>query len=138
MTITRNFSGFEAFELLYKNLFNQDSCYSPVTATKIGHPVDIWEDNNGLHLEVAGTGLTKNDIEIKIEGDSIKISHTKTNTEGEVNWIYSGISKKSFNIALKIPTKFDTAQAKASMENGLLHIFMPFSKSSAPRTLDIE
>ena len=37
------------------------------------HPLDIFYDDEGLHFEVACTGLTKKDIQLEIDGDLLKI-----------------------------------------------------------------
>lgn len=141
MTLSRFYSNFEAYDLLFKNLFNQDSLFAPVTTTKITHPVDIWENTEtGLHIEVAGTGLTKSDIKIEIEGDVLKISYLKPQDEEEPNTqkIYNGISRRSFQLAYKIASKFNIGNADATMENGLLHIVIPFAEEAKPKTLEIK
>jgi HSP20 family molecular chaperone IbpA len=74
LTTSRNF---DTFDVLFKNFFNSESFFSPVIDTRIGHPVDIFEDEDGLHFEVAGAGLTKEDFNISIEGDVNKISYKK-------------------------------------------------------------
>ena len=130
----------EDFDLLFKNFFNSESFFTPVVDTKIGHPVDIYENKTGLHLEVAGTGLTKSDINISLEGDILRISYEKKDdTETtEERYIYKGISRKSFNLGYRISPKFNLSEAEAEMENGLLHINIPIAEESKPKTLTIK
>jgi HSP20 family protein len=130
----------EDFDLLFKNFFNSESFFTPVVDTKIGHPVDIYENKTGLHLEVAGTGLTKSDINISLEGDILRISYEKKDdTETtEERYIYKGISRKSFNLGYRISPKFNLSEAEAEMENGLLHISIPIAEESKPKTLTIK
>lgn len=144
MTLSRLNSDWEAFDLLVKNMFNHDSFFAPVTSLKISHPVDVYEDvvNGMLCIDVAGTGLTKEDIELKITGDVLDISYKKEQEElklkSEVKDIYRGISRKSFQLAFKIPSKFNLGKAEASMENGLLHIYIPcVEEVSQTKTLTI-
>ena len=140
MTLLRSNSDFEAFDLLFKNMFNHDSFFAPVINSKINHPVDIWEDPEGLYINVAGTGLTKEDINIQIEGDILKISYEKQKVDEnpEVKKIYNGISHKSFQLAYKIASKFDLSNADASMENGLLKVSIPLAEEAKPKTLAIK
>ena len=65
------------FDLLFKDFFRSDLNFQPATEAKHSHPVDIYETEEGLHFEVACTGLTKKDIELNIEGDILKISYSK-------------------------------------------------------------
>ena len=127
------------FDILVKNFFTSDSYFAPAMDVKIGHPVDIYETKDGLCFEVAGTGLTKEDININIEGDLLRISYSKKEeTNNEVNYIHKGISKRSFNLGYKVARKYDLNSADATMENGLLKIVIPFAEESKPKSLKIK
>lgn len=103
----------------------------PLTETRIGYPIDIFETPDGLHMEIAGTGLTKNDIDIIVEGDVIRVTYNKPSTpaETEIVYHYRGISRKSFNFGYRITPKFDLSKATADMKNGLLSIFIPSAEA---------
>lgn len=143
MTLVNKFRHMEDFDLLFKNFFNADSFFVPVVDTKIGHPVDIYENENGLHFEIAGTGLTKEDIKISIEGDVLRVTYQKPEDDKccEVNdckYLHRGISRKSFNLGYRISSKFSLSNADAVMNNGLLKISIPFAEESKPKTLTIK
>ena len=125
------------FDILFNNFFESNSPFFPAVEAKIPHPIDIYENKDGLHFEVACTGLDKDDLEIGIEGDILKISYDKARTEGIdteelglVRYIHRGIAKRSINIGYKISSQFDLSQSEAKMENGLLKISVPFSKET--------
>lgn len=133
------------FDILFKNFFESNSPFFPAVEAKIPHPIDIYENKDGLHFEVACTGLNKDDLEIGIEGDILKISYDKARTEGIdteelglVRYIHRGIAKRSINIGYKISSQFDLSQADAKMENGLLKISVPFSKETKTKLLEIK
>ena len=65
------------FDILVKNFFEQDSQFDKVNHRAVGHPVDIWEDKEGLTLEVACVGLNKSDVDVDIEDDILKVSYNK-------------------------------------------------------------
>jgi len=131
------------FDLLFKDFFKSDLHFQPATEAKHSHPVDIFETDKGLHFEVACTGLSKEDIELNIEGDILKISYSK---DAEVvdaeakgrNYIHRGVAKRSFNLGYKIAPKFDLSKAEAMMENGLLGIRIPFADEAKPKVLKIK
>ena len=127
------------FDLLFKDFFRSELNFQPAIEAKISHPVDIFETKHGLHFEVACTGLTKEDIELNIEGDILKISYNKETGEyAERSYIYKGIAKRSFNLGYKIASKFDLSKAEAIMENGLLAIRIPFAEEAKPKVLKIK
>jgi HSP20 family protein len=127
------------FDILVKNFFTTDSFFAPAMDVKIGHPVDIYETKEGLCFEIAGTGLTKEDIDINIEGDLLRVSYTKKDeTKEGVNYIHKGIAKRSFNLGYKIARKYDLNSAEATMKDGLLKISIPFAEESKPKSLKIK
>ncbi len=127
------------FDILVKNFFEQDSQFDKVNHRAVGHPVDIWEDKEGLTLEVACVGLNKSDVDVDIEDDILKVSYSKKDGSNEsAHYHYRGVKKSSFDLGWKIARRFDLTKASANMENGLLKILVPFSKTAKPKSLKIQ
>jgi HSP20 family protein len=131
------------YDLLFKDFFKSDLDFQPATQAKFIHPVDIFENKHGLHFDIACTGLSKEDIEINIEGDVLKVSYTKPQDDEccEVNdctYIHRGVAKRSFNLGYKIAPKFNLSKAEAMMENGLLGIRIPFAEEAKPKSIKIK
>jgi HSP20 family molecular chaperone IbpA len=134
---------FSPFDLLFKDFFKSELDFQPAIQAKLSHPVDIYENPEGLHFEVACTGLTKDDIDINIEGDLLVIRYNKDNDEkccevNNCNYIHRGIARRSFSLGYKIATKFKLVDATAEMKNGLLKISVPFAEEAKPKTLKIK
>ena len=127
------------FDILVKNFFEQDSQFDKVNHRAVNHPVDIWEDKEGLTLEVACVGLNKSDVDVDIEDDMLKVSYIKQEGSNEsAHYHYRGVKKSSFDLGWKIARRFDLTKASANMENGLLKILIPFSKAAKPKSLKIQ
>ena len=127
------------FDILVKNFFEQDSQFDKVNHRAVNHPVDIWEDKEGLTLEVACVGLNKSDVDVDIEDDILKVSYNKQEGSNEsAHYHYRGVKKSSFDLGWKIARRFDLTKASANMENGLLKILIPFSKAAKPKSLKIQ
>ena len=131
------------FDLLFKDFFRSELNFQPAIEAKIPHPVDIYENKDGLHFEVACTGLEKNDIGINIEGDVLKISYTKKEEDkccdvNDCNYLHKGIARRSFNLGYKVTSKFKLTDAAAEMKNGLLKISVPFAEEAKPKALKIK
>ena len=131
---------FNDFDILFHNFFYPSSGFTPPTHTKSPHPLNIYYTDEGLFFEVACTGLTKNEVEVKIEEDLLKIIYGKPEEEKSTHsgTIHRGLSKKSFNLGYKISAKFDLSKAEAKLENGLLEIFIPMSEKAKPKSLKIK
>ena len=78
--------------VLARNFSDLESPFHPLHSIKLKHPVDVYEDNDGLHIEIACTGLTKKEVNINIEGDILRVSYTKPNeTYEDREYHYSGM-----------------------------------------------
>ena len=50
----------------------------------------------------------------------------------------NGLSKKSFDLRYKIAPKFDLGKTDATLENGLLNIFIPLAEEAKPKAIKIK
>ena len=127
------------FDILVRNFFQDASTYSPLAETKVPHPVDIYISEKGLSFDIACTGIRKEDIELLIQDNLLKINYSKPKEDiKEIEYIHKGIAKRSFNLGWKIDSKFDLTKATASFNDGLLAIQVPFSKGSELKKLQIK
>jgi HSP20 family molecular chaperone IbpA len=104
---------------------------------KINYPVDIYETENGLCFELAAVGLDKIDLDIQVEGDTLRVKH-EGKQDQERNYIARGIARRSFDLAWKVASKFDLSQLEAKLSKGLLTIDVPYSESKAPKKISIK
>ena len=132
---------FSPLDILVKNFFQaEQEEFSTPTNRIINHPVDIYEDKTGLFFDIACTGLTKKQIELKVEDDVLRVIYTKKDDDDEkdLHIYHSGIAKRSFNIGWKIARRFSLPEIEASMKDGLLKLFIPLQPESKPKTVSIK
>ena len=132
---------FSPFDILVKNFFQTEEQFQTPTNRIINHPVDVYEDEDGLYFDIACTGLTKKQIDIKVEDDVLRVSYTKKDKDGIADTIHiyhSGIAKRSFNIGWKIARRFELSKIDASMKDGLLKLFIPLTPESKPKQVSIK
>ena len=132
---------FSPLDILVKNFFNveQEEFQQPNNRI-LNHPVDIYEDKEGLHFDIACTGLTKKQIELKVEDDILRVIYTKKDDkeEKDLHIYHSGIAKRSFNIGWKIARRFSLPEIEASMKDGLLKLFIPLTPESKSKSISIK
>ena len=132
---------FSPLDILVKNFFQaEQEEFTPPTNRIINHPVDIYEDKTGLYFDIACTGLTKKQIELKVEDDILRVIYTKKDDkeEKDLHHYHSGIAKRSFNIGWKIARRFSLPEIEASMKDGLLKLFIPLTPESKSKTISIK
>ena len=132
---------FSPLDILVKNFFNaeQEEFQQPNNRI-LNHPVDIYEDKDGLYFDIACTGLTKKQIELKVEDDVLRVIYTRKDKDEnkDLHIYHSGIAKRSFNIGWKIARRFSLPEIEASMKDGLLKLFIPLQPESKPKTVSIK
>ncbi len=135
------------FDILVRNFLQKTQNYQTLEESKLPHPVDIYEVEDGLGLDIACTGIPKEEIEILIEGNIIKINYNKTKDDcqcepdcdcSQTEYIYRGIAKRSFNLGYKVAAKFELEKLEAEMKDGLLHLFIPIAESKKAKTIKIK
>ena len=82
----------DPFDLLWRNLQDTQSHFAAITQ-KVTHPVDIFETQDGIRFEVAAVGLSREDIEILVEGDLLRIKYEKVHPFDQETCIYKGIKR---------------------------------------------
>ena len=127
----------DPFDIVWKNFMSSNSNYNTINE-KINYPVDIYEIHNGLRFELAVVGLDKEDLEIIVEGDTLRIKHDRVAPEVEFTYIAKGIARRSFDLAWKVASKFELSKLTANMDKGLLIIDIPYSESKAPKKISIK
>ena len=128
-------------DVLVKNFFDKDAIFDKPSRQAVTHPIDVFEDHNGLTFEVACVGLDKKDVNISIEGDILKVSHKKGEQQQSTEdkrYYHTGVRKSSFDFGWKVARRFNLSKATAEMKNGLLCIQIPYAAEAKPKTLTIK
>ena len=127
------------FDILVKNFFQSEEQFQTPNNKILNHPLDIYEDENGIYFDIACTGLNKKQIDVNVENDILKVSYKRESTELVDKHVhYSGIAKRSFNLGWKIARRFDLAKIEASMKDGLLKLFIPLTPENKPKSVSIK
>lgn len=133
----------EEFDLLWKSFFDHGAQFKPIKEKVVSHPCDIQETDNGLRIEIAAVGLSKEDIDIIIDSETLRIAYRKTEEDkkkekDEYRYLHRSIRKASFDLGWKISSKYQLAKSEAKLEKGLLTLDIPFAKENKPVKVQIK
>ena len=137
----------DPFEVLFRNFFDNDSFFNSVTQCKFEYPVDIYENENGLQIEIAAVGLDRKEIDINVEeGNILRVSYKKLSEDEEstaqndkdASCIHRGIARRSFNLGWKIGKSFNIDELTATLDKGLLVISIPSAPKVEPKKIEIK
>lgn len=111
---------------------------SPAQAPQI--KLDVHEDDGGYTVKAEIPGVRKEDIDVRIEGNTVSLSaevnkQTEEKKDGRVLRAerYSGYVSRTFSLAQYV----DSARATAKYENGVLELKLPKRASNEGKRLTI-
>lgn len=133
----------EEFDLLWKSFFDPSSGYRPIKEKIVSHPCDIQENDKGLRIDIAAIGLDREDLDIIVDSETLRIAYRKPSSEeaeekNEYRYFQRSIKKAGFDIAWKISSKFDLVKLEANLDKGLLTLDIPFAKENKPKKIEIK
>jgi len=102
--------------------------------------INLTEKENGYELLVALPGVQKKDISISIEDHVLNIAATSSLSplaEGD-KALAAELRTTEYNRALRLPKNADTETTDATLDNGILKLYIAKRKESLPREIKIK
>ena len=101
--------------------------------------VDIYETENSLILTAEVPGIEEDNIEIKIEDNTLSLRGERKFEKETKEESYHRIERSygSFYRSFTIPRQVDQEKIKAEHDNGVLRITMPKKPESKPKTVKV-
>lgn len=128
------------FDLLFSNVLNSRYHFSPVGDCDIKYPViDQRFNDDEQQIIIAATGASKDDFEIKLTDDILSIKRINGIDKSvleKYNYVKNDISRKKFDVAFKIPKKWDAENLSVSLDKGELIITIPVKEEDKPKVKD--
>ncbi len=120
------------------NIFEEDDWFLPLVSTKgksKDFPVNLYETEKELVIEVGLPGIDTEKTEISINDDILEIKGTEEKEKEEKNKNYwkKEIYKSSFEKLIKLPIPVEEDNVNASYENGIMKVVMPKKKKEEPK-----
>ena len=145
MLPTRNNAWVSPLERLYALQRELDRAFTGTETMESGTfipPMDVVETGDEIlcHLEVPG--LSREDLEIRAEGNVLTIAGEKklVQQENAKEGGFRSIERRygRFERSFALPRSVDSNRVRASYDNGVLTIVLPKQEESKPRRIQIE
>lgn len=137
---TGNYVTRDPFFRLVDSFFNQDLQQGEEVSNRTWMPpVDIQETEEGYRLVAELPGLTKEDINITLENNVLRLSGERKFQKDVNKENYHRIERTygSFTRAFALPSQVNSEKVQASFENGLLTLLVPKAEQAKPRKISI-
>lgn len=129
----------ERMNRLFEEAYTSRGEEKDMVASTWNPSVDIYEKENELVLKAELPGIDENDIEIKIEDNTITLKGDRKFEKETKEENYHRIERSygSFYRSFTLPQNIDQENIKAESENGILKITMPKKAELKPKKVKI-
>lgn len=100
--------------------------------------VNIFETSDGYVLEAEMPGVSKDGLEISVEGTEIAISGRKNGESVAGEALFRERSTAGFRRVFNLDPAIDTGRISARMEQGILTLTLPKSERAKPRRITVD
>lgn len=94
---------------------------------------DVYVTEAGLVIKVELAGMRKEDLQLVIEGNKVKITGHRPDgcRAPKCKFLLMEIDYGAFENVLELPDGYDLSRAKAAYQNGFLRIDVPLGQESS-------
>ncbi len=112
---------------------------SPTDAPALVPPVDIVEDESGITLKADLPGVSKEDLSIRVDGDTLSLEGAVSLGESkELQAVYAEIRVARYRRSFVLGRDLDTNKIEAAMKNGVLTLRVPKREQARPRRIEVK
>jgi HSP20 family protein len=128
----------EPIARLFESFFN-DAQGEEVSNRNWVPPVDIQETEEGYRLQAELPGLTKEDIDITLENNVLRLSGERKYEREVKKESFHRVERTygTFSRAFALPQQVNAEGVQAAFENGVLTITVPKAEQAKPRKISI-
>ena len=129
----------EPFARLFENFLYEAAQGEEVSNRNWVPPVDIQETEEGYRLQAELPGLTKEDIDITLENNVLRLSGERKFERDVKKENFHRVERTygTFSRAFSLPQQVNAEGVQAGFENGVLTILVPKAEQAKPRKISI-
>lgn len=100
--------------------------------------VDVFEDAAGITLLADMPGVPKEQLELKVEGDTLLIEATvQTPTPDGLEAVYAEVRVPRYRRSFTLSRELDTTRIEANLKDGVLTLRIPKQAHAQPRRIPV-
>ena len=100
--------------------------------------VDVFEDGSGITLLADMPGVPKDQLELKIEGETLLIEgDVQSLTPDGLEAIYAEVRVPRYRRSFTLSRELDTARIEANLKDGVLRLRIPKQAHAQPRRISV-
>jgi HSP20 family protein len=102
--------------------------------------IDIYEEKGDYIVKADLPGLTKDDIDISVQGSTVTIKGEKKQEREVKEGSYHCCERSygRFERSFELPNDIDASKVKATFKDGVLEITLPQSEAAKPKQIKVD
>jgi HSP20 family protein len=100
--------------------------------------VNIFETKEGYLLEADLPGVTKNGLEVTLEGSTLTLVGRRDAEKFSADLLYRESNGADYRRVFELDPNIDTAKISARIEEGVLYLELPKAEAVKPRKIKIQ
>ncbi len=105
------------------------------------YPANLYETDNNFVLELAVPGVSKDDVDISIEGRHLTVKGSykdeSENSDEKRHYHVSTFQKGEFTRTITLPNQVDADNIKANIKDGVLNLNIPKVEAARAKKINI-
>ena len=101
-------------------------------------PVDVLEDQTGITLYADVPGVTRENLELQVEGDNLFIEgKIAVEMPKELEATHVEVPRSRYRRVFALSREFDVGKLTAELKNGVLRLRIPKAEHAKPKRIKI-
>jgi HSP20 family protein len=103
-------------------------------------PVDVFEDETGITVTADLPGVRKDDLHIRVDGDTLTLEAPVTLDDAarNVSPVYTEVRAPRYRRSFTLSRELDSANIAASLKDGVLNLRVPKLEKARPRRIEVQ
>lgn len=102
-------------------------------------PVDVFEDASGITLLADLPGVSREGLNIRVDGDSLAIEGTAAAVGPQnLELIYGEAQVPAYRRRFTLSRELDTSRIEAQLKDGVLRLAIPKAEEAKPRRIEVK
>jgi HSP20 family protein len=124
---------------LFRESYNPESPDEALTTTSFAPPVDIYEDEHNVVLNLEVPGIDEKDIDVRVDGHTLTIQGERKIEKEEKEENFRRVERQygSFTRSFTLPSSVDPGQVRADYNKGVLKITLAKKAEAKPKQIKV-
>ena len=122
-----------------REVVKQDTAPQPASdARAVAPAVDIWETEAGIDLMADLPGVSREALDIRVDGETLTIAGSVSLGEPEqMEALHAEVREPLFRRSFTLSRELDSSAIQASLKDGVLRMHIPRQEEAKPRKIEV-